>query len=244
MGGMPVAAFLSLALPSDLPQSWVDNFIKGVLRLAAKFDVPLAGGDTTKSPKGVLADIVVVGSVPRGKAILRSGAKPGDRVYVTGTFGRSRRGTGSSFSPARNCVRIDFSRHYLSRAANRSWQVFARKEAGERDDRHLSDGLSTDIAHICKESKVGAEILEAKLPRASVGKSDAVVPVKFALHGGEDYELLFTASSSKKIPSKIAGVAITEIGRIISGKQMFLVSVGGAKSKLLPQGWEHFSIKK
>ena len=87
MGGEPVAAFLSLALPRDLSQAWVARFLNGFLRLARQFKVPLAGGDTAESPAGILADIVVLGSVPRGKAILRSGARPADRIYVSGELG-------------------------------------------------------------------------------------------------------------------------------------------------------------
>src|ERR1017187_289003 len=87
MGGIPRAAFLSLALPPGLPQNWVDKFIAGLLKLAAQFSVLLAGGDTAQSPSGILADIVVLGSVPAGQAILRSGAQPGDFLYVTGTLG-------------------------------------------------------------------------------------------------------------------------------------------------------------
>ena len=87
MGGIPLAAFLSLALPGRLPQAWTDEFLRGLLDLARAFKVTLAGGDTAKSPGKILADIVVLGSVPKGKAILRSGAKPGDRIYVTGSLG-------------------------------------------------------------------------------------------------------------------------------------------------------------
>src|ERR1035438_7566539 len=87
MGGIPRAAFLSLALPPELPQTWVDKFVAGLLKLAAQFSVPLAGGDTAQSSAGILADIVVLGSVPAGQAVLRSGARPGDFLYVTGTLG-------------------------------------------------------------------------------------------------------------------------------------------------------------
>src|SRR5205814_5103391 len=89
MGGEQQAAFLSLAIPAKLPQEWVDRFLQGFLKLAKEFGVPLAGGDTAESAHGVLADITVIGSVPKGKAILRTGAMPGDRIYVTGALGAS-----------------------------------------------------------------------------------------------------------------------------------------------------------
>jgi len=89
MGGEPVAAFLSLALPRELPQSWVGRFARSLISLAERYNVTLAGGDTAESPNGVLADIVVVGTTPKGKALLRSGARPGDRIYVSGELGGS-----------------------------------------------------------------------------------------------------------------------------------------------------------
>src|SRR6201982_823058 len=89
MGGTPLATFLSLALPRSVSQHWVDGFLKGFLALADEFKVSLAGGDTAESPVGILADIIVLGSLPQGKAILRSGARPGDRIYVTGELGAS-----------------------------------------------------------------------------------------------------------------------------------------------------------
>src|SRR5437764_4404238 len=92
MGGEPVAAFLSLALPRDLPQAWVTRFLRGLIGLAEKYGVKLAGGDTAQSPDGILADIIVVGSMPKGRAVLRSGARPGDRIFVSGALGGSAAG--------------------------------------------------------------------------------------------------------------------------------------------------------
>ena len=95
MGGEPRAAFLSLAVAGDVQQKWVDRFLKGLLELAGEFNLPLAGGDTAQAADGIQADIVVVGSVPKGKAVLRSGAKPGDQIYVTGELGGCGGGAGS-----------------------------------------------------------------------------------------------------------------------------------------------------
>src|SRR5579859_1038913 len=100
MGGEPVAVFLSLALPARTPQKWVDGFFEGLLKLANKFHVRLAGGDTTESPDRILADIVVLGSAPQGQAILRSAARPGDRIYVTGALGAAAAETDFLYSRA------------------------------------------------------------------------------------------------------------------------------------------------
>src|SRR3954471_8352233 len=89
MAGEPLACFLSLGLPAEIPEEWVDEFFRGFLSLAKRFGVPLAGGDTAESKRGIVADVIVVGSAPRGKAVRRSGAKPGDSIYVTGALGGS-----------------------------------------------------------------------------------------------------------------------------------------------------------
>ena len=104
----------------------------------------------------------------------------------------------------------------------------------------LSDGLSTDLAHICEESGVGAEIQSDAIPRAAIGKPAHQVDLKYALHGGDDYELLFTAPSHKRVPTRIAGVAITQIGRITRGRQVMLINRENRAAKFRPQGWEYF----
>jgi thiamine-monophosphate kinase len=103
-----------------------------------------------------------------------------------------------------------------------------------------SDGLSTDLAHLCEESGVGAEIQLELIPRASVGKPAREVDPQFALHGGEDYELLFTAPRSKRVPLRIAGIPITQIGHVTRDKKIFLMNRGGLGYQLQPRGWEHF----
>lgn len=238
MGGEPRAVFLSLALPRRLAQSWVDRFLKGLLGLAAEFKVSLAGGDTAESPAGILADIIVVGSVPRGKAILRSGARVGDRIYVTGHLGCASAALEELF--ARHKVRPrDFPRHFHPVPRVTVGGVLRAKGlATAMID--LSDGLSTDLAHVCEESGVGAEILASALPLATAGKQGAEVGLRHALHGGDDYELLFTAPRGKRVPSRIAGVPVTLIGHIRRGKHIFLMNEHGVGSELKAQGWEHF----
>jgi len=237
MGGEPRAAFLSLAVSSDVPQKWVDRFLKGLLDLAEEFQVPLAGGDTAESPGGVgiQADIVVVGSVPKGKAVLRSGAKAGEQVYVTGELG------GSAAALARLAeskpVGAEYFRHFRpqARVAVGQW-LRQRGVASAMID--LSDGLSTDLEHICQESHVGAEIEAEAIPRAQVGLGKKRVALEFALHGGDDYELLFTSAAA--VPSEIAGVRVTRIGRTTQSAGMRLIGADGKARRLKAGGWEHF----
>ncbi len=239
MGGEPIAAFLSLALPSKLPQSWVDDFMNGLLKLARQFGVPLAGGDTAQSPSRVLADIVVLGSVPKGKAVLRSGAKPGDRIYVTGELGGSAATLSLLFSKRKRLPAKQFQKRFFPEPRIQQGRLLRAKNiASSMID--ISDGLSTDLNHICEESGVGAAIWEEAIPRARIGKSAKPVDLRFALHGGEDYELLFTAHPEQPVPSQISGIQVTCIGEITRRKQVVLINESGTRSPLEPQGWEHF----
>jgi len=234
MGGIPRTAFLSLALPADLPQRWADEFIRGLLRLARRYSVTLAGGDTAQSANGILADIIVVGSIPKGKAILRSGAHPGDLIYASGTLGASvatleKLRAGKKLHPHMH------SRHFYPdpRIALARY-LSEHKLASAMID--TSDGLSTDLRHICEESRVGAIVDAAALPITRDGNA-----LQLALHGGEDYELLFTTPPNKKLPTEIASVPITRIGAITSGKQIKLQSPDGKLQPLPARGWQHLA---
>jgi len=237
MAGEPIAALLSLAVPAKLPQSWVDRFLRGLLKLGKKFGVPLLGGDTSQSKAGILADIVVLGTVPQGKAILRSGACPGDRIYVTGELGASAATLHLLLSTG-TLRAADYSAHFYPEPRINVARFLREKDlASAMID--LSDGLSTDLAHICEESGVGAEIQAEAIPKASIRKNRQDVELAFALHGGEDYELLFCASRGRRVPPRIAGVEITEIGFIQRGERIILMTEGSG-GELKPRGWEHF----
>jgi thiamine-monophosphate kinase len=258
MGARPVAAFLSLGLPRELilpasrragARAWVQRFLDGLLALAEAHSTPLAGGDLAESAIAV-ADIVLVGAVPRGRALLRSGAKPGDLLYVTGALGGAAAGLAcleelAEAQPARlhppripNKLAARLAPHLCPqpRIAQGLW-LQRRGVASAAID--LSDGISSDLAHICDESGVAAEVDTSALP-IHTGATLAQ-----ALHGGEDYELLFTAPETAKLPRAIAGVKITRIGRILkarAGRQtLTLISPQGAQP-LEPQGWEHFRV--
>src|SRR3974390_3065475 len=230
----PRAVFPSLAMPADLPQKWVDEFLGGMLKLAKRYNVQLAGGDTAQSSNGILADIVVVGSVPSRKALLRSGARVGDILYVTGTLGESvatlqdlRRG--KKFWP------ITQPRHYYPDprlAVGR----YLREQKLATAMIDTSDGLSTALPPLCDESGGGANFDAASLPTIPGDNG-----LQYALHGGEDYELLFTAPPGRRVPSKIAGVPISPIGSITRTRKVTLRTLGGRSQPLLPGGWKPFA---
>lgn len=225
MGGEPVAAFLSLALPEKLPQAWLDGFLRGMLATAMEFQTKLAGGDISTSPGGVQAGVTVVGRVPRGRAVLRSRAKAGDALYVTGALGGAAAMVG----------RLRSGRRFPTAAQQPTPRTMVgpklRRIASAMID--TSDGLSTDLMHICGASNVGAIVYAPALP--------APAGLELALHGGEDYELLFTAPARKKVPSMIAGVPISRIGEIVREKKLWLVDSHGRMRRLRAGGWEHFS---
>jgi thiamine-monophosphate kinase len=234
MGARPEAAFLSLALPEELTGEWVERFFNGLMGLAERCQVPLAGGDTAKAPM-VIADIVLVGGVPKGEALLRSGARVGDVLYVTGALGGS-----AAELLALEQQPAKFSG--ASPAGHPHLYPEPRLPAGRKVRRlataaiDVSDGLSTDLAHLCEESGLAAEIDAGALP------VDARATLEQALHGGEDYELLFTASPKILIPNKLGGVSVHPIGRMKKrgkGPQVTLER-DGVRTELVAAGWEHF----
>lgn len=254
MGARPVAAFLSLGLPRELTisraghGSWVQRFLDGLLALAELHKTPLAGGDLAESPVAV-ADIVLVGAVPRGRALLRSGARVGDLLYVTGTLGGAAAGLirlaelaeaqPGRTSPPRIPKKLEtlLAPHLYPqpRIAQGLWLQRRGLASAALD---VSDGLSTDLAHLCKESGVNAEVDAMLLPLHPAATQAQ------ALNGGEDYEVLFTAPATSRVPRSIAGVKITRIGRIMkprAGQPAVTLLTQHGSQPLAPHGWEHFS---
>jgi thiamine-monophosphate kinase len=248
MGARPLAAFLSFALPKAVARDtrWLDGFLAGLLALAAEAKVPLAGGDTSEAPgNAVLADIVLIGSTPTGWALTRSGARAGDAIYCTGALGGAAAELAElSKAPAR------FRR---ARAGAEHPHLFPqpRLATGEALLRRslasacidVSDGLSTDLNHLCEASGVAAELDAALLPAHPLTAALAPAQQMAAiLHGGEDYELLFTARPTAKIPRSLAGVPITRIGRIVrynKSRSRMTIIAEGTRFELQPRGWEH-----
>jgi thiamine-monophosphate kinase len=243
MGGQPMAAFLSLALPARLPQKWVDGFLRGLLALARQHRVILAGGDTSQAPgpgssANILADIVVVGSAPRAKAVRRSGARPGDSIYVTGKLGASALALEALLAKPKG--RLDPNKYpgHFHPQPRLAVGRYLRDRGLASSMIDLSDGLSTDLHHCCERSGVTAEVAAERIPRAEGATLEQ------ALHGGEDYELLFTASGNRKIPGSIAGVAVTCIGKIRNGPKRVLLFERLRSRELPPGGWEHFRNRR
>lgn len=255
MGARPMAAFLSLGLPGELVKgragvaAWVDRFLDGFFALAEAHKTPLAGGDLAESPVAV-ADIVLVGAVKRGKALLRSEARAEDLLYVTGKLGGAVAGlerlaelAGDGGARRAGGLRIPKKLEAMlaphlypqPRIAQGLWLARRGVATAALD---ISDGLSTDLAHLCDESGVGVEVDAASLPLHTGATLEQ------ALHGGEDYELLFTAAADARVPRVVGGVAVTRIGRVVRKRagrpKMTLVTEGGAES-FEARGWEHFS---
>jgi thiamine-monophosphate kinase len=256
MGARPVAAFLSLGVPRELAESaegrksWVNRFLDGFFSLADAHKTPLAGGDLAQSPVAV-ADVVLIGSVPRGEALLRSGARPGDSIYVTGRLGGAATGLTmlaelAVAGPGSMTGEWNDSLSAQLRPQPRIQTGLSLRRRGLATAAiDISDGLSTDLAHLCEESGVSAIIHADRLPIT------ADASLEQALHGGEDYELLFTARSSTRIPRSIAGVDVTQIGEVIApgrgkrgGKPALMFATGCVVEPLEPQGWEHFTVKR
>ncbi len=254
MGAAPMAAFLSLAVPADLlatarGRAWITRFFNGLRSLASEHRITLAGGDTAESPASfILADIVLLGSAPIGRSLRRSGAKPGDALYVTGSLG----GAAAELSTmlARNARTTKITKtadHPQTFPQPRIAIGLALLKSGlATASIDVSDGLSTDLAHLCRASGVAAEVEQAAIPLHPLArKLGTEAALNAALHGGEDYELLFAAPSSTRMPHRIAGVPITRIGRFTRKlkKQplLTLLTPNGDRATLEPRGWEHFS---
>ena len=228
MGGVPTFFTLSAALPGDLEVSWIDRFLDGIARACDELHVNLAGGDSSSAER-IFIDVSMIGWVETGREIRRSGANPGDSIYVTGCLGASALGlerlrAGDSKHPAVNAHLYPTPRARIGRS------VISKAHAMM----DISDGLSTDLGHILEESQVSATIYRKQIP-AAPGTDD-----KHVLHGGEDYELIIVAP---ELPSEVDGVPVTRIGEIIpAGTAPHIVLVDGSSETLLsPRGYEHFT---
>lgn len=244
MGAEPRCFLLSLALPASLQGKWLDEFLRGLCAASRKLNCPAAGGDTTRRDH-VLINATVVGERRRGRATLRTGAKPGDALFVSGRLGEAEYGLRRiQHSKGRLNARDPRLRKHLypqPRLAVGAWLAEHGLASAMMD---LSDGLSTDLPRLCHASGVGArlEALRIPGPRISVADSNKFDPLSLALHGGDDYELLFTVPPKciSQVPRRIAGVPVTLIGHITREKKILLINASRTESPLPRRGWDPF----
>lgn len=244
VGAEPRCFLLSLALPPAQTGLWLDEFLRGLRSASQKLNCVAAGGDTTRRSE-VLINVTVVGECPAGRAVLRGGAKPGDIIFASGKLGEAEYGLRLLCKKHRRLnLRDRHLRKHLypqPRLAVAFW-VASRQLATAMMD--LSDGLSSDLPRLCAASKVGAQIRETLLPRVKLAERDRAQfdPLSLALHGGDDYELLFTvaARNAARIPRRIGGVPITRIGEITSARNIVLFDRNQGRKPLAKQGWDPF----
>jgi thiamine-monophosphate kinase len=225
MGGAPRFCLVALSVPAwgstGAGIRWVDRFFDGLLGLAAGTGTVLAGGDLSHGEK-LACDVTVCGAVPRGTALRRDGARPGDEIYISGTLGGSALGlTTRKGKP--------FRRH-LHPEPRLSLGEFIRTRLRATSAIDLSDGLSLDLRRLCLASNVNAEIVTPpRFPGASLEQ---------ALHGGEEYELLFTVRAGTRVPPQFDGLPLTAIGSMVKG-EAGAVRLHGIP--LPPLGYDHFA---
>ncbi len=223
MGGEPRFFVLSLALASWADKRWLNGFYRGLLDLARRAGVSLAGGDMAQGEK-LVCDVMVCGAAPRGRWLPRSGARPGDGIYVSGRLGGS--ALGLARGPAQ--PRAAWRRHVRPQP-RLALGCFLRERLAATAAMDLSDGLSTDLWRLCRASKVSAAIeAPPRFPGATLEQ---------ALHGGEDYELLFTVPPKTSVPPRWKGVPLTRIG-VVRKRARAVVLLGG--EPLEPLGYDHF----
>jgi thiamine-monophosphate kinase len=242
MGGRPLHAVLGLALPGNTGETWLDEFLSGFREAARKAGVALVGGDISAAGRIMIA-ATVTGAAR--SFVTRRGARPGDRIFISGTLGDAAAGRrllerGAKPGKGRSSDRLLEAFLDPSPRLELGFLLVRRELASAMID--ISDGLTVDLAHICEESGVGAEVELKRIPLSRELLRASERPLDLALNGGEDFELLFTVQPRNVSRLRYLGrrFKITEIGRIIPGKRIWAVGPGGAKRPLAVKGYEHF----
>ncbi len=267
MGARPRWALLTIGVPNDVWESeFLDSFYEGFFQLADRYGVKLIGGDVSRTPEKIVIDSNVIGECLMEREIFRSGAQPGDQIFVTGFLGDAAAGLrliergarlhgpapreavlSSEGAQANGSHPIDYVLlRQLQPEPRVGWGLLLGHKQLATAMIDISDGLSSDLNHLCSESKVGALIDASSIPIDPLVKElsgrRALDPLMLALHGGEDFELLFAVKPENvvRLPSRVDGVSLTRIGEITEAATGVRISEGSRTWNLEPGGWEHF----
>ena len=257
MGARPRFALLSIGLPRAIWNSdFVDELYEGFFALAGTYQVALIGGDVSRTPERIVIDSIVIGETVKGRAVRRSGARPGDHIFVTGALGGPAAGLRLLERGARLRRKAPRSTYYqvveqlilrqLRPEPRVPWGALLGEEHLATAMIDISDGLSSDLAHLCRQSQTGAIIDASRVPIDANVESlcgrRALDPLLLALHGGEDFELLFTigARDLKRLPRALGGVPVTYIGDVTGDAGQILVTEGSRAWRLEQGGFQHF----
>ncbi len=267
MGARPRWALLTIGVPNDVWESeFLDRFYEGFFQLADRYGVRLIGGDVSRTPEKIVVDSIVIGECPLQREVFRSGAQPGDQIFVTGFLGDAAAGlrliergarlhcsstkepvASASGEQTNESHPIDYLLlRQLQPEPRVGWGLLLGNKQLATAMIDISDGLSSDLNHLCSESKVGALLDASSIPIDPIVKDlsgrRALDPLMLALHGGEDFELLFTAKPENvaKLPTRVDGISLTRIGEIKEASAGVRISEGSRTWNLEPGGWEHF----
>lgn len=247
MGAKPVWAMLSIGLPTKIWNSdFADRFYKSWFKLAKKHQIELVGGDISKTPDKIVIDSIVAGEVKKGKAILRSKAKVGDSIFVTGSLGGA--GVGLMMLEGQDFYRKNnpsiLNPKSFEKLRNRQLLPNPRVEVGQNLAKFatsmidISDGLSSDLTHICEASQVGAKIFKEKIPVNKFIDEQHFDAFSFALNGGEDFELLFTVNPKKNFEKILRHFFC--IGEVTANAGIIELISDEKPTVLDPKGYQHF----
>ena len=257
MGARPLSALISIGVPEDIWQTdFVDRMYDGWLDLANRYGVQLIGGDTSRAHQHIVIDSIAIGECSPGLAVNRAGASPGDQIFVTGSLGAAAAGLRlierGAHLAEQNLADEDSQKldHVLLRQLRPEprvgWGIVLGEERLATALIDLSDGLSSDLNHLCEASNVGALIDASLLPIdervVELCGRRALDPLQLALHGGEDFELLFTVKPGNiaRLPRRVDGVEIKRIGEVTEASDGVKISEGARIWDLRPGGWKHF----
>jgi thiamine-monophosphate kinase len=251
MGAQPFGALAALALPGATEAAFFDQLLDGLCDLGASCQCPLIGGNLARDPAHLCLTLTVLGHLPRGQAVRRSGASAGDEIWVTGQLGGAAAGlrTFMHVVPLADPDRAALRDRYTQPQPRVREALFLRASGCLTSMIDLSDGLAGDLGHLCEESGVGARIEAAALPlQAGVREVAAGLgedPLALALRGGEDFELCCTARPGTILPLLDAfqaqfGIGLTRVGTVTPDRDLRLVRADGSLVRLCPQAFDHF----